>query len=140
MPQMLPKTEYDQIRMALDPTLDEGAIPDELIEMRANLPAAEKWVLSYDADAASRPETELEDIYLAIILKTASLLSPGIPQTKQTNMAGHSATLAYAETPLERGARLAHDAYIVLDRLLQIPAAEASSPYVLVTTVSGRRA
>jgi hypothetical protein len=137
---MLPESSYDQIRMALDPMLDDGAIPDELIASPLYLGRAERWVLTYDAQAASRPDIELQDIHLAIILKTASLLSPFIPQTKQTNMAGHSATLAYAESPDERSARLAREAYTVLDALLTIPTASTLGGAVIVTTVSGRRA
>lgn len=139
MTYMLPETRYDDIRYALDPMLDDGAIPDELIESALYLGRAERWVLSYDAQAASRTGVEQEDIHLAIILKTASLLSPSVPQTKQTNMAGHSSTFAYAETPEQRGARLGNEAYTVLDTLISIPAPEATG-ILYVTTVSGRRA
>lgn len=140
MAYMLPESKFDEVRRAVDPTLDDGAIPDELIASPLYLGRAEKWVRSYDAQAADRTGVQQEDIHLAIILKTASLLSPGIPQTKQTNMAGHSATFAYAESPEERGARLARDAYSVLDTLLTLPAAEVVGGMVIVTTVSGRRA
>ena len=136
---MLDSSQYDHIRYALDPNLGEDAVPDEVIESLAYLPAAEAYVLGRDPIAASRDGIEQEARDRAIIYKTAALLSRIIPQIRQTNMAGHTATFVHAETAAERTARLDAMATEQLDLYLLTPVNLAANAPLFVTTVSGRR-
>ena len=138
---LLPALRYSDIRIALDPTLGDEAIPDEIIESDLILGRAERWAKAQDTAWETRSGEELKALYRAITYYTAALLSPGLPQTKQENMAGHTATMAFAETPAERTERLALMAQVEIDSYVS-PTTEivlVGAP-VFVTTVQGRRA
>lgn len=140
MAQLLPKARYDDIRRAVDPMLDDEAIPDELIESSLNLVRAEAWVRLHVPLAESLTGDDLETLYQAIVLHTASLISPTVPQFRQVNMAGHNVTLAYGETVAERTQRL-YDASWGLVTLLvpSLTTIQVVDAPIFVTTVSGRR-
>jgi hypothetical protein len=141
VPYLLPIDRYNDIRYALDPTLGDEAVPDDIIASDLFLGEAERWVLANDPSAGTRTGEELKAVYRAIIYYTAGLLSQGTPQNKQENMAGHSATLSYAETASERTARLLGLAQAALDTyLVEIETITLVGAPVFVTTVSGRRA
>jgi hypothetical protein len=135
----LPRDRYDDIRYALDPGLDEVAIDDTIIGSVAYLVAAEQWVLSVDPLALTRTGSDLENIYQAIIFRTAGLLSPVVPQARQVNLAGHNVTLNYAETAGERTARLLGLADAAISLVVDTTATITAITPVFVTTVSGRR-
>lgn len=137
---LLPVDRYNDIRYALDPTLGEEAIDDAIIESEIFLGEAERWVKSVDPTAGTRTGEELQAVFLAIIYRTAGLISPGLPQTKQENMAGHTATMSFAETAAERTARLLGRAETVMATLIPVPAFTLVGSIVFVKTVSGRRA
>ena len=136
---LLDSSLYDDIRLALDTNLEADAIPDEIIEAVAYLPTAERYVLARDPLAASRTGVEKDARDRAIIYKTAALLSRMIPQIRQTNMAGHTATFVHAETAAERTSRLEAMASEELDTYLLTPVNLAANAPLFVTTVSGRR-
>jgi hypothetical protein len=140
MPYLLPEERYDDVRSVLDPMLDEEALPSGVIGSVVYLGQAEAWAKALDPLWATRTGAELESLYMAIIYRTAGILSPSVPQTKQLNMAGHSATLNYGETAAERTNRVVNDAFAFiagyLPSLLEV---EVDAPF-FVTTVSGRRA
>ncbi len=138
---LLPVERYDDVRSLLDPMVDDEALPSAVIESRVYLGQAEAWAKALDPLWASRTGTELEALLMAIVYRTAGLLSPSVPQAKQINMAGHTATLNFGETPAERTARLLQGAFDFLvgylPSLIQDPL--TIGPF-FVTTVSGRRA
>lgn len=137
---LLPPDRYDDVRSALDPMLDEEALPSSVISSVIHLGQAEAWAKSLDPSWASRAGAELEALYMAIIYRTAGILSPYVPQAKQINMAGHTATFNYAETAAERTARLLTSAFDMLVTYLpSLLQEEVVTPF-FVTTVSGRRA
>lgn len=137
---LLPPEQYDAIRYAIDPMLDDQGIPNELIESVGYLPAAERWAKARDPLFITRSGEELELLHRGIIMKAASLISMAIPQVRQTNMAGHTATFNYAETAKERSARLAALAEMALDEYLVVSVSDlAADAPIFVTTVSGRR-
>lgn len=135
---VLPRSRYDDIRRAVDPMLDDEAIPDDTIESAVYLGAAERWAKATDVAWASRVADEQESLYLAIIYYTAGLLSPQVPQAKQVNMAGHNATITYGETAKERTARLLASANDAITPLITVADLAAGS-LIFVTTVSGQR-
>lgn len=137
---ILPANRYDDIRRALDPLIDSEMLPTEVIESDIYLGEAERWIVALDPIAATRTGGELNSVYRAIIRKTAAILSPAYPQARQINMAGHTGTFTFAETPAERTARLDGEA---LDAVIYyIPALGVVSLDIptFFTTVSGRRA
>jgi hypothetical protein len=137
---LLPPDRYDDVRSALDPMLDEEALPTSVIESVVHLGQAEAWAKALDPLWATRTGAELESLLLAITYRTAGIISPYVPHAKQINMAGHTATFNYAETAEQRTARLLTTAFDMLvgylPELLQV---EVVTPF-FVTTVSGRRA
>lgn len=137
---LLPAIRYPDIRRILDPTLGDAAIPVELIESDLYLGEAERWVVRVDSLAATRTGEEQKAVFRAIIYYTAALISPGLPQTKQENMAGHSATMAFAETAQERTARLLGLASAAIAPFIPAPIPVLTGAVVFVTTVAGRRA
>lgn len=139
MAQILPHNRFDDIRYALDPNLGEGAVPDEVILSVGYLPRAERAVRLRDPLADSRTGDEQEMLYIAVIMKTAALLSLVVPQTRQTNMAGHTATFVYSENATERTSRLNAEAEYALDSYLETLDDDVSGAFAFVTTVSGRR-
>ena len=140
MGDILPQNRYDDIRYALDPMMDEVGIDDRIIESPMYLGMAERWARSLDSAADTRTGDEQESLYLAIIYRTAGLLSPTVPQAKQINMAGHNATFNYAETAAERTARLLSTAEVQIGTYIDLTPPVSLVAPVFVTTVSGRRA
>ena len=140
MAYLLPAERYSEVRRVLDPTLGEGALPSDIIASDLYQGEAERWVLSIDPMASSRTGAEQDAVHRAIIHMIASLLSPRIPQARQINMAGHTATFTFGETVPERTIRLANEAmaalltYVVITETI-----DTSYSPVFVTTVSGRR-
>lgn len=131
---------YDDIRYALDPTIDgEEMLPDVLIASPAYLGEAERWAISLDPLYASRIGAEKDALERAIIYKTAALLSAVVPQARQVNMAGHSATVVFAESPQERTARLHANASLAIEEYITIPVVPDDEILVFVTTASGQR-
>lgn len=141
MAYLLPLDRYDDVRSALDPMLEgEDALPSAVIESVVHLGQAEAWAKALDPLWATRTGTEFDALLLAIIYRTAGILSPYVPQAKQINMAGHTATLNYAETAAERTARLLTQAFDVLAGYIpSLLTQEYVTPF-FVTTVAGRRA
>jgi len=138
---LLPSDRYEDIRLKLDPTLDgEEAIPNEVLTSDMVLGEAERWILKVDPTAASRVGGELQAVYRAIICYAAAVLSPSVPQAKQVNMAGHSVTTDYAETPSERTARLYAEATAAVAYYLPAILQTTVTTMTYFTTVSGRRA
>jgi hypothetical protein len=121
--------------------LGEDAVPSDLIASDLYQGEAERWLLGLDPLAATRVGDEQEAVFRSIILRIAALLSPRLPQARQINMAGHTATFTFGETVTERTARLLTESVSAL--VLFLPLVEvvdsAFSP-AFVTTVSGRRA
>lgn len=141
MAYLLPVNRYDDIRRAVDPTLEDEAIPDEVISSPVYLGEAERWARGLDVLAATRSGDEQEALYMGIIYYTAALISPMIPQSKQANMAGHAVTFTYGETVEARTARLIGMAHSQLSIYLSILLlADVTDAPLFVTTVSGRRA
>jgi hypothetical protein len=141
MAYLLQPERYDDVRSVLDPMVDEEALPSELISSVVYLGQAEAWAKALDPLWATRTGSELEALELAIVYRVAGLLSPMVPQARQVNMAGHTATLNYAETAAERTSRLLAQAYEVMTGYLpSLLISEAPVGPFFVTTVAGRRA
>jgi hypothetical protein len=137
---ILPPERYDDIRAAVDPMLAPEALPAEVIASSIYLGRAEAWITALDPLAPTRVGAELEHVHEAIVLQTASYLSVVVPQTRQANMAGHSATFLYAEDPTTRSARLQNDAFShVLAYLPSLAPDIAVTAPIFITTVSGQR-
>jgi hypothetical protein len=137
---ILPESRYDDIRVALDPTLGPVAMPSEVIGSFMYLGKAERWALTLDPLAETRTGAEQEALHEAIVYYTASLLSRVIPQARQVNMAGHTATFVYGETAAERTERLlgaANDA--IATYLTTTEEFGLEMDPLFVTTVSGQR-
>src|SRR5215213_517260 len=96
----------------------EDALPSAVIESVVYLGQAEAWAKALDPLWATRTGTELDSLLMAIIYRTAGILSPYVPQAKQINMAGHTATFNYAETAAERTNRLLTAAFDVMAGLV----------------------
>lgn len=136
---MLPANRYPDIRLALDPLIDDDALETSTIESDLFLGEAERWALSVDPLAATRTGEEQKALYRAIIKHTAALISPAMPQARQINMAGHTGTFTFAETPEQRTKRLFDEAMAEFSVYIVINTVQID-PIVFVTTVSGRRA
>lgn len=140
MAQLLPESRYDDIRTALDPTLGPTAVPSDTIASPMYLGRAERWARALDVDADTRTGDEQTLLHEAIVLYTAGLLSQVVPQARQVNMAGHTATFVYAETASERTERLLGAANEAI--MGYLPSTELygldMDPF-FVTTVSGQR-
>ena len=129
------------MRSALDPMLEgQDALPSQVIESAVHLGQAEAWAKALDPLWATRTGAELESLLMAIIYRTAGIISPSVPQAKQINMAGHTATFNYAETPEQRTARLLRTAFDYMAGYMPELLQAASDAPFFVTTVSGRRA
>jgi len=136
---ILPRERYPDIRVAIDATADGlTMLPDEVIESSLYLHKAERWAIGLDPLWESRTGEEQARLHEAIVLKTAALLSPSVPQARQMNMAGHSATFTYAETPTQRTERLSGLALEEINAYTAV--AEIDFIPVFVTTAEGRRA
>lgn len=140
MAYLLPPERDDDIRRAVDPMLDYEAIPVDLIRSDIYLGEAERWALSLDPLGGTRSGVEQDSFYRAIVYMTASLISITVPQSRQVNMAGHTATFTFAETPEQRTARLAGIALAYIAAYLPLAANPTANMPIFVTTVSGRRA
>jgi hypothetical protein len=137
---ILPAARYDDIRLAVDLTVDGSELfPDEVLQSPLVLGRAERWALSLDPLGETRTGDDLEHFHTAIVYQAAAILSEQSPQARQVNQAGHTATFVFAETPVERTARLQNMA--VNEIVAYLPALiEALEPEpFFVTTVSGRR-
>jgi hypothetical protein len=140
MAYMLPPERYPDVRRVLDPTLGEDALPSDIISSDIYQGEAERWVVSLDPAALTRTGSEQEAIHRAIIHKIASMLSPRIPQARQINMAGHTATFTFGETVSERTARLLSEATAYLATYITfVETIDVTNATVFVVTVSGRR-
>lgn len=136
---ILPESRYDDVRAALDPTLDDAALPSEVIGSDVYQGAAERWLLALDPLAATRTGLEKDAVERALVYQIAGLLSPAVPITRQINLAGQSQTFAPSETGPERTARLLGAAFgEVVGYLPSVADAAIVSP-VIFTTVSGQR-
>lgn len=138
MAYMLPLDRYPDIRLALDPLIEDDALADEIIESDLFLGEAERWALSVDPAAGTRSGEEQKALYRAIIKRTAALISPAMPQARQINMAGHTGTFTFSETPEQRTKRLFDESMAEFGYYILISDVTVN-PIVFITTVSGRR-
>ena len=76
---VLTASEYMDIRAALDVTLDEDALPDDIIERLPYAPTAELWLLARDPQAPTRAGVQQTYILMALVSYCASLLAPAMP-------------------------------------------------------------
>jgi hypothetical protein len=76
---LLTRDYYDQVRTAIDTSLDANILTDEVIAMPTFHGAAEAFVYERDPDAATRTGAELVHIINAIVFLTAAYLVPSIP-------------------------------------------------------------
>jgi hypothetical protein len=139
MAYMLPVGRYPDIRLAADPLLEDDAIEDATIASDLYLGAAERWALALDPSAGTRSGGEQQALYRAIIKRTAALIAQALPQSRQINMAGHTGTFTFAETPAERVKRLFDESLSELGYYLDLQTIQTDT-VIFVTTVSGRRA
>lgn len=70
----------DEVRAALDTTLDSDMLPDATIGMGIYADAAIAWVLTQDASAESRTGDDLKRVQRATVYYCAALLAPSLPQ------------------------------------------------------------
>jgi hypothetical protein len=136
---LLPDARFDDIRLALDPMLDDEAIPSTTIASAMYLGRAESWAVSRDPLGSTRTGVEQEAFYQAIIFYTAALLSQVVPQSRQVNLAGHGATFTFAETAGERTTRLAGAADAAIASYIESSVDVLADAPIFVTTVSGQR-
>lgn len=72
--------DYPELRSLIDTTLTSMELPDVVIEGDAYLGDAEREVVRFDPDAASRTGDEWKAVRLATMLFTAARLLPALPR------------------------------------------------------------
>jgi hypothetical protein len=71
---------YGAVRGAIDTTLDDEALPDDVIEQPTYAAAAELELLRRDPDAVTRTGSERTHMLNALVFLTAARLVQAIPQ------------------------------------------------------------
>lgn len=79
---------YPQVRAAIDISLTEKMLPDEVIAMDQFAGAAERQVRRLDPSADTRTEAELTRLRTAVVLYTAAFLVPSIPDITLEQVGG----------------------------------------------------
>jgi hypothetical protein len=95
---LLSPNDYNAIRAAIDLTIDEEVLPDDIIELPTFMGVAEEFVLVRDPLAATRTGTERKRIKNAVIYLTASLILPAVPFYVRESFGDYSYTRTEADT------------------------------------------
>ena len=139
---ILDSTHYPQIRTALDLSLDEMSLPDDVIEQDIYLGRAEMDVTTIYADAETFTGDNLLRIKRAVILFTAAYLAPAVVQIVSSS--GHASDSSFSQRPKDMQARaveLRSQAQVELGNVVDQDADDAItlSPTTIVTVVQGKR-
>jgi hypothetical protein len=73
MPPLLSSTDFPAIRAAIDLSLDEATLPDDVIWLDIYVGEAERYVASQTADTGQNAKN-------AVVYWAASLIAPSVPQ------------------------------------------------------------
>lgn len=88
MPPILTDQDYREVRAALDVTLEEERLPDEVISMGAYQGAAERDVAARVPQWQTLDDDDRERVRVATILKTAARIAPAMPSiTREERLA-----------------------------------------------------
>lgn len=105
MPLVLAESQYPDVRRAVNPTLDDVAIPNAVIASEVYSGRAARYVERAVVNALARTGEEAKAIQRAIMYKTAANLAEMMPELKQTKLPDQEAIFdTYTRT--ERAARL----------------------------------
>lgn len=83
MPSLLDLIDADEVRAALDVSLNPRALPDDAIDRAVFAGRAVYEISRRDSHAADREGEERERLALALNLLTASLIAPAVPSIVQ---------------------------------------------------------
>jgi hypothetical protein len=72
-------TEHAAVRAAIDVSLDEDTLPDDVITLEIFADAAEADLLQRDPVAATRPASEQPRVRRALVYYTAARIAPALP-------------------------------------------------------------
>jgi hypothetical protein len=128
---------YSDIRAAIDISLDDTVLPDSIIALDLYAGAAEREVLSRDADALTRTGADLARVTTAAVLFAAARLAPAIPNIT----AEESDDVRYTRQAVDwakRAADLRALAEIELQAVLAPSATTPSRPTMFARAMGGR--
>lgn len=86
MPVVLQSSQYPDVRRAVNPTLDDVAIPDAVIASEVYAGRAARYIERAVVNAAGRTGAEATAVQRATMYKTAALLAEMMPEIKQSKL------------------------------------------------------
>jgi hypothetical protein len=86
MPLVLATSQYPDVRRAVNPTLDDVAIPDSIIASEVYSGRAARYVEAAVTNAAGRTGAEATAVQRAIMYKTAANIAEMMPEIKQSKL------------------------------------------------------
>lgn len=86
MPLVLSPSLYPDVRRAVNPSLDDVAIPDSVIASEPFSKRAARYVERAVVNAEARVGEEAASVQRAILYKTAANLAEMLPELKQTKL------------------------------------------------------
>lgn len=134
---LLTAAEYSAVRAALDIQLTEDDLPDSVIEQPIYSGSAELEVLARVADAESKTGQAKRHLRNAVILLTAALIAPAMPNLTSENIGSYQYSRAGVDW-LKRAEELRARGELELARVEEADATTPTRP-TLFATVAGRR-
>ena len=139
---ILSSAHYDQIRAALDLSLDEMSLPDDVIGQDIYLGRAETDVTTVFADAETFSGANKLRVQRAVILFTAAYLAPAVVAITSRSVTAHDSNFARRPfDPEKRAVELKSQGQAELGAV-EDQDADASvviEPHSIVAVVPGRR-
>lgn len=89
---VLDTAEYDEVRRAVNPTLDIAALPDALIASDVYSGRAARYVDRMVTNAEARIGEEAVSVQRAVRYKTAAYLAEMLPEVKQSQLPDQEVT------------------------------------------------
>lgn len=86
MPLVLNVSQYPDVRRAVNPMLDDAAIPDAVIASEVYSGRAARYIERAVVNAAGRAGDEAAAVQRALMYKTAANIAAFLPEIKQTKL------------------------------------------------------
>lgn len=96
---LITEADYDTIRKAIDITVDENMLPDDVIALPIYQGAAIRQVLYRDSSAESLTGTALERVQSAAFLFCAALIAPAMTGKMVNSLAIQTRDLNFSRPP-----------------------------------------
>lgn len=140
MADILPPSNYDAIRAALDVSLTEKNLRNEIIGQEIYAPAAKADVIERVSDAESKTGTDLERVRRAAILFCAARLAPAVVRITSVNIQTRDASYSRRTfDPEKRAEELRGLAEQELAEVIDSTTAETAHKPTMFTVAAGTR-